>query len=61
MTAFGLGVLKLSPHAFWRATPREIAAAARGLRGGRSSAPPLARPEFDALMARFPDEAETHG
>ncbi|RXF75451.1 phage tail assembly chaperone [Hansschlegelia zhihuaiae] len=60
MTGFGLGVLRLPPEAFWRATPAEIAAAARGMAGPR--APAMRRGELDRLMARFPDHAETkHG
>jgi uncharacterized phage protein (TIGR02216 family) len=49
-----LGTLRLSPEEFWRATPRELIAAADGLRGG----PPLAAPdasELAALMRAFPD------
>jgi uncharacterized phage protein (TIGR02216 family) len=51
--AVGLGVLRLSPQEFWRMTPRELAAALRGLYGEPAS--PIARSELDALMARFPD------
>lgn len=58
MTGFGLGVLGLAPEAFWRATPAEIAAAARGLSGGAPTAP-LRRRELDGLMARYPDFKET--
>ena len=54
----GLGRLRLSPEAFWRMTPRELAAAAYGLRG---PAPPaggaLDRAGLTALMGRFPDPA----
>jgi len=50
---FGLGVLRLSPEAFWRMTPRELAFAIRALRGGMSE--PLSRASFDELMRRFPD------
>jgi len=53
-------VLRLAPEAFWRATPREIAAAAQGLFGRRAAAP-LGRSELAALMARFPDRETTHG
>lgn len=50
MMELGLGVLRLTPDAFWRATPREIAAAF----------PPRAadapgRRDLDELMQRFPD------
>ena len=51
--AIGLGQLRLSPEAFWRMTPREFAAALRGLYG--DFAAPLDRAAFDALAARFPD------
>jgi uncharacterized phage protein (TIGR02216 family) len=50
---FGLGVLRLSPDAFWRMTPRELAAAAQAI-FGRVSAP-LQRSTFCDLMKRFPD------
>ncbi|MFG1478605.1 rcc01693 family protein [Xanthobacter sp. V4C-4] len=48
----GLGVLRLPPDAFWRMTPRELAAA-----GGLSPrpAPALDRTRLRALMERFPD------
>ena len=49
---FGLGVLRLPPAEFWRMTPRELAAALRGLYG---DAAPLDRAAFDELRARFPD------
>jgi uncharacterized phage protein (TIGR02216 family) len=52
--AFGLGVLRLSPDAFWRMTPRELAFAMRGLRG--DVAAPLTRENFHDLMRRFPDD-----
>jgi uncharacterized phage protein (TIGR02216 family) len=48
----GLGTLRLSPEAFWAATPREIAAAFP--RQGRT---PPAREAFNTLMQMFPDEA----
>jgi uncharacterized phage protein (TIGR02216 family) len=48
----GLGVLRLSPDAFWRMTPRELAFALRVLLPANS---PLGRAEFAELAARFPD------
>ena len=54
---FGLGVLRLSPEAFWRMTPRELAAAMEAVLGPRASS--LDRAGFDALQARFPDTAAT--
>lgn len=58
---FGLGVLKLDPAAFWRLTPRELAAAAGGVTG-RSGAPaPLTRAAFERLARRYPDEETHHG
>lgn len=50
---FALGVLRLSPEAFWRMTPRELAHAIRAVRGAMPSPP--SRTEFDALLRRFPD------
>jgi uncharacterized phage protein (TIGR02216 family) len=49
---FGLGVLRLSPDAFWRMTPRELAHAIETVTG---RGPPLARHELAALMQRYPD------
>ena len=53
MIGFALGVLRLSPAAFWSMTPRELAHAIDAVYG-RSPAP-LARPDLAALMMRFPD------
>jgi uncharacterized phage protein (TIGR02216 family) len=53
--AFGLGVLRLAPAAFWAMTPRELAAAADGVAGGRAE--PLRRAALEALMRRYPDRA----
>ena len=50
---FGLGVLRLSPDAFWRMTPRELAAAMETVLGPRQAA--LDRASFAALRVRFPD------
>jgi uncharacterized phage protein (TIGR02216 family) len=50
---FGLGILRLSPDAFWRMTPRELAAAMEAVLG--PGAAPLDRASFAALHARFPD------
>jgi uncharacterized phage protein (TIGR02216 family) len=55
---FGFGVLRLSPDAFWRMTPRELAAAITAFAPPRAA--PLARSTFDALMRRFPDTTEFH-
>jgi uncharacterized phage protein (TIGR02216 family) len=49
---FGLGVLKLSPDAFWRMTPRELALAIEAVRGRK---PVLDRKDFDDLMRSYPD------
>jgi uncharacterized phage protein (TIGR02216 family) len=49
----GLGVLRLSPDAFWRMTPREFACALGVFAG--PAAPPLERLRFAALMEQFPD------
>ena len=50
---FGLGVLRLSPDAFWRMTPRELAHVLRARKG--ALAPPIARASLIDLMTRFPD------
>ncbi len=49
----GLGVLRLSPAAFWSMSPRELQAACEGLFGPATAAPLRAR--FDELMQLFPD------
>jgi uncharacterized phage protein (TIGR02216 family) len=55
---FGLGVMRLSPEAFWRMTPRELSAAIRAVTGERS---PLTRATFDELLKRFPDDGSQRG
>jgi uncharacterized phage protein (TIGR02216 family) len=50
---FGLGTLRLSPDAFWRMTPRELAYAIEAVSG---KAAPLDRLSLTQLMKRFPDE-----
>lgn len=52
--SFGLGVLRLPPDAFWRTTPRELAAAIEAVFGSRAAAMDVA--SFAALRARFPDD-----
>jgi uncharacterized phage protein (TIGR02216 family) len=52
---FGFGVLHLSPDAFWRMTPRELAHAIAAV-SGRMPAP-IARGDFDALMQAYPDKS----
>jgi len=52
--AAGLGALRLAPDAFWRMTPRELAAALDGLAGDLT--PPLAPVELQNLMLRYPDQ-----
>lgn len=49
---FGLGVLRLSPDAFWRMTPRELAYAIEAVRG---RGVPLDRGVLTDLMKRYPD------
>jgi uncharacterized phage protein (TIGR02216 family) len=51
---FGLGILRLSPDAFWRMTPRELACAMQVLNGARS--PALTRHELEQMMASYPDD-----
>ena len=52
--AFGLGTLRLPPAAFWRMTPRELAAAMNAVFG--AAAPVCDRSALQDLMNRFPDE-----
>ena len=66
MTAFpwseamraGLGVLRLPPDAFWRMTPRELAAALGGLTAVGPDRPN--RTTLDEMMSRFPDTDKNH-
>jgi uncharacterized phage protein (TIGR02216 family) len=53
--AAGLGLLRLTPAAFWSMTPRELSAALNGLLGPASPDAPLPRASLTELMARFPD------
>jgi len=53
---FGLGVLKLSSHDFWRMTPRELAAAIEGARGGPVTLAPPTRDRLNQLIGAFPDQ-----
>ena len=57
--AFGLGHLRLSPEAFWRMTPRELAAAMRG--PAQTRPPSFERDALNRLMREFPDEDMSHG
>jgi uncharacterized phage protein (TIGR02216 family) len=53
---FGFGILRLSPDAFWRMTPRELAHAIHAVRG--PAVAPMDRGALGALMQRFPDRKE---
>jgi uncharacterized phage protein (TIGR02216 family) len=53
--AAGLGLLRLSPAAFWAMTPRELDAALRGLLNPANLDAPLPRRSLTALMQRYPD------
>ena len=54
--AFGFGVLRLSPSAFWTMTPRELAAAARARLGASD------RPDPSVLRALIEHHEEAgHG
>jgi len=55
--AAGLGLLRLPPAAFWSMTPRELAAALRGLLGSAAAASPLPRAGLAQLMSRYPDRS----
>jgi len=49
---FGLGILRLSPEAFWKMTPRELSLAIAAATG-RSA--PIERGTFEQMMTRYPD------
>lgn len=51
--AFGFGLLRLSPGAFWSMTPRELE---RALSVLHPASPGLGRGDLAALMRKFPDE-----
>ena len=53
--AAGLGLLRLTPSAFWSMTPRELEAALRGLLGPAQPDTPLPRSALAQLIARYPD------
>jgi len=57
---FGLGLLRLSPDAFWGATPLELLRAFEGVNGVAPAAP-LGRAALNALMRRFPDPKASDG
>lgn len=52
--AFGFGVLRLSPAAFWAMTPRELGAALTPIVGPARIDPP-SRNELVKLMQAYPD------
>jgi uncharacterized phage protein (TIGR02216 family) len=54
MTA-GLGLLKLTPQAFWAMTPRELASAVAFVSGAYGMPGAPTRDDLVALMRRFPD------
>ncbi len=56
---FGLGVLRLSPAAFWAMSPRELSAAYHGVTGGGPVGAPD-RQQFEALQGVFPDKETAH-
>ncbi|MCE7026997.1 phage tail assembly chaperone [Jiella sp. CBK1P-4] len=51
--AVGFGLLRLSPEAFWRMTPRELSSVLSPRRQAGATAPSAA--ELFGLMHRFPD------
>ncbi|MFM9943204.1 MAG: phage tail assembly chaperone [Hyphomicrobiaceae bacterium] len=53
--AAGLGLLRLAPRDFWAMTPRELAAALRGLNGIAVAIAPPTHADLARLAARYPD------
>ncbi len=56
--AFCLGVLRWSPDAFWRATPRELIAA---MQGPEQRGAPATADDLQRLMQAFPDTEMHNG
>ena len=54
MMKLGLGLLALSPGAFWAMTPKELAAAIAAISDEHTNQP-IERADFDSLLQRFPD------
>ena len=50
----GFGLLRLSPHAFWQLTPRELLMIAKAFGIGAEHS--LDRQAFQQLANKFPDE-----
>ncbi len=57
---FALGILRWSPAAFWRATPRELVAAWEGA-SGLVPHVPADRADLARLMTAFPDAVNRSG
>jgi uncharacterized phage protein (TIGR02216 family) len=57
LARFAFTVLRLTPHAFWAASPRELALAMNAYGGG---ARPLERAALDHLIEQFPDLRSGH-
>jgi uncharacterized phage protein (TIGR02216 family) len=53
----GFGLLRLAPDAFWRMTPRELAAVVEALLGPGGK--PFTRAALEGLMQRFPDTKDS--
>ena len=54
----GLGLLRLSPDAFWGMTPREFSRAVEGAGLAAPGTAALSRAGLETLMERFPDRKE---
>lgn len=59
--ALGLGLLRLPPRQFWDMTPREIAAAMRGLAGDAAPLSPPTRSDLSRLEDHFKDRLSRPG
>lgn len=57
--AIGLGVLGLTPLAFWALTPKELDAALRGKFGTGFAPQALSQSDLQALMQQFPDVGDS--
>lgn len=55
--AFGLGILRLTPDAFWTLSLPELLAIANAARRDTARGEPMARDDLAGLLARYPDHS----
>lgn len=55
--AFGLGILRLTPDAFWTLSIPELLAIVNAARRDMARGEPMARNDLASLLARYPDRS----